>query len=586
MKRTPRSNRFLATLAVGLVIVAAACGGSDSKSDGERDRNISGGVGATQTSHPAPYQVAIYMQSPSLERQKNDGSDMYSFQAPENWGFICSGVVISSEWVVLPNACVNTGGKEWRNDRFHIGVGKVNAWEPLAWDNRSTFIYGISGMVSSGGYANYALLKTDRPFDFDRIPSLRPIELPFGLDAGWPAKGTIGQISGWGYREAQGRVLENLRTAQVEVRNDPGDNTCGSWNDVYTESRLCLGKANLPSGGLACPGDMGGPVVVNVEEKPILAGIISEVDRVGTCDSDGATLALAARPMLQWLAKGGVVDLTATPDDGVVSLTWSAPVGQWWAYPSTGWNPGVVDYEVELSLDGGQTWMGVADDVSTKRELTVVGLENGKEYSFRVAAVTDVLASRADYRWYSPAVTATVGKQEPPADVVDDPWWMPPADVADVLPTIDGQAPMGPNDAVPAPPAVGAPTGSGTTTPAVTAAGGTSAPSMTSAPSVTGAPYVPPTTTVAQSGTPVGVVTTGLTTLSPIQSTSVAKLAKLEVPTGALISISIAKASKKVCVVKGAVVTALKTGKCKVKVTVAGAKGKGTSKSTTLTVGS
>lgn len=576
MNSSRRNNRFFATLAVGLMIVAAACGGSESSSDGERDRNISGGAVADQNAHPAPYQVAIYTMDPSRERQMGDGSDMYDFRQPGNWGFICSGVVISSEWVALPNSCVNIGGKQWRNDRFHIGVGKVNPWAPTEWDNRSTYIYGISGMVSSGGYSNYALLKTDRPFDFDKIPDLRPIELPFGQDATWPAKGTIGQISGWGFRESRGRVLETLRTAQVEVRNEPGVNECGSWNNVYTESRLCLGKANTPTGGLACTGDMGGPVVVNVADKPVLAGIISEVDRVGTCDTDGATLALAARPMLQWLAKGGVTEVNATPDDGTVTLTWSAPVGEWWVYPNEGWNPGVFDYEVELSTDGGKTWIGVADDVSTTRESTIVGLENGKEYSFRVAAVTAVLASRADYRWYSPVVTATVGKQEPPAYIVDDPWWTPPADVADIVPTIEGQAPMGAGDAVPAP-ASNSSTGSASA-PSITAAGATAAPTST------GAPYVPPTT-VAQSGsTAITLASTNLSTLTPVQSTTIAKLAKLEVPSGALVSVSVDKSSKKVCAVKGAVVTALKTGKCKVKVTVAAGKGKSKSKSTTLTV--
>lgn len=579
-----RNNRFLATLAVGLVIVAAACGGGgDSNSDGERDRNISGGVVADQSAHPAPYQVAIYMMDPDREATKYDGSDRYDYQQPGNWVFVCSGVVIGSEWVALPNNCVNTGGKLWRNDRFHIGVGQVGPWAPIAWENRSTYIYGISGMVSSGGYANYALLKTDKPFDFENIPSLRPIDLPFGLDGTWPAKGTIGQISGWGFRESRGRVLETLRTAQVEVLNEPGVNECGSWNDVYTESRLCLGKAKTATGGLACPGDMGGPVVVNVADKPVLAGIISEVDRVGTCDTDGATLALATRPMLQWLAKGGVTDVTATPGDGVVTLTWSAPTGVWFKYPDDGWNPGVFDYQVEISLDGGKNWMGIADDVSTTREVTAIGLENGEEYSFRVAAITQVLANRADYRWYSPVVTATAGKQEPPANIVDDPWWTPPAEVADIVPTIDGQAPMGEADVVP-PPASTPSAGSATTSPAVTAAGGSPVTTAAASPAATGAPYVPPATTSTSAEGVVSAASTNLSTLSPIQSTAVAKIAKLEVPTGAQVSVTIDKSSKKVCTVKGTAVTALKAGKCKVKVTVAGAKGKGKSKTTTLTV--
>ncbi len=63
---------------------------------------------------------------------------------------------------------------------------------------------------------------------------------------------------------------------------------------------------------------------------------------------------------------------------GQVSLTWSAP--------SSDGGSAVTDYVVQWSLDG-RDWTTVNDGSSTSTAVVVTGLESGRRYSFRVAAV-------------------------------------------------------------------------------------------------------------------------------------------------------------------------------------------------------
>ena len=564
MNISRRNNRFFATLAVGLMIVAAACGGSESSSDGERDRNISGGVVAEQSAHPAPYQVGIYRISPeSLPKPWTMWRNY--------WGFVCSGVILNSRWIATTASCVSTYGAPWDNDRFRIGVGQVDPWAPNTYENEPKYMFGIESSISGGTWDNYALLKTDRPIDFAQFDTVRPIDLPFGLDESWPEKGTAGQISGYGFTKTTGRTVVGLRTALVEVLSGLGDTSCGAWDAYVGETRMCLGKANNSRGGLACPYDWGGPVVVNVDNRPVLAGIISEVDRLGNCADGGATLAVRMRSMIGWIAGGNINDFQATPDDGSVTLSWSAPRATWFTYDEDeNWDPGTKDYVVEMSEDGGTSWYTVDDGVNTNTEVTIGGLENGKGYAFRVAALNDITADRADYRHYSPVAKAVIGKQEQSVTVPDLPNFEPDTPPT-AAPTLEGQAPQGAKDIVADPAQPAGPPSTATSTPnASNSSGATSA----------------PTTAVATSGG-AGTVSTAsvaLSTFNPIGASEVAKLAKAAVPTGARVAVTVDKSSKKVCAVKGSTLVALTAGKCKVKVAVATGKGKAKSKSATITV--
>ena len=71
---------------------------------------------------------------------------------------------------------------------------------------------------------------------------------------------------------------------------------------------------------------------------------------------------------------------SATPGDGQVALTWTAPL-------SSGGVP-VDGYQIEVSTDGGSTWtVAIADTGTASTSATVTGLTNGTAYAFRVAAI-------------------------------------------------------------------------------------------------------------------------------------------------------------------------------------------------------
>lgn len=90
-------------------------------------------------------------------------------------------------------------------------------------------------------------------------------------------------------------------------------------------------------------------------------------------------------------------------------------------------------------------------------------------------------------------------------------------------------------------------------------------------------------------GSPAGSV--GLSTLdtnlkiaSVVSKKSIAVMAKMSVPSGASITLKIAKSSSKVCKMLGSFVRGMKTGNCRVTVTVRPKKGKSVSRTVTLTV--
>ena len=542
---TIRRNRFVAIVSAGLLVLAAACGGSESSDDAERDRNISGGAAASQAAHPAPYQVAIFTSDPGM------------WYSTGKWGFVCSGVVVNAWWVATTAGCVSTQGAPWRDDRFKVGVGFVDPWKPTDWENRDKHMYDVVGSITSGSSTNMALIKLNRPIDFAGISTVRPIDLPFGFDANWPTKGEKGQISGFGFAAGNGARLQNLRTALVEVSNDLTDTMCGDWTNFESGPRLCLSKDSTGGdrAGLACTGDMGGPLVVNVEAKPVLAGIISEVNMLGDCATNGTTLALRAREFARWMASGTISDFAAQPDDGSVTLTWGAPRAVWFAYDASGeWDPGVTDYVIEMSEDGGKTWQTIADGESTATETTIGGLTNGSKYSFRVAALNEVVALTANHRMFTPAIEATIGRVEKPATAPNDGWMWWPEDVP--VPALEGQPPVAAAEVAP--------------TPAVAEAAA--------------APAGAPATTAPANTVAVAPAATVLSTFSPIEATTVASIAKLQVPSGARVSVTVDKSSKKVCAVKGGTLTASSTGKCKVKVAVSTGKGKPKSKTTTISI--
>lgn len=423
-----RNNRILALLIGGLLLATAACGGSESANDAERDRNIAGGPSSTLPISVAPYQAIVYRMNDDLSIAY---SPQTSWQDPRYWVSPCSAVIVNSWWVATEFRCTDTAGAPWRDDRFHIGVGKANVGEPVTMANIGKYVYGVSGSVSAGFGRNFILLRLDREIDFE--PGVvEAIDMPFDLEASWPEKGTMATISGYGYSNGSKTMGGGvLKSADVEVLTNRDDNECGKWTNYWGSDRLCLGRAKGANGGLACPLDSGGPVVATVGDRKVLAGIIAEVSTGDDCATNGASLALPVRAMVRWMSGGQIDNLTATPSNGAVTLSWEEPYAVSFIEPrESNWNPGIFDYEIQISDDDGETWRTIVDGVGTKTSYKVTNLENDESYSFRIAAINEVTAPRADFRYYSQVVTATVGEQ-PPVPAQPDPWTYPDTPYSD-----------------------------------------------------------------------------------------------------------------------------------------------------------
>lgn len=99
----------------------------------------------------------------------------------------------------------------------------------------------------------------------------------------------------------------------------------------------------------------------------------------------GRALALAL-PLLSvgWVSTASAAtpdaptDLAATPGNGSVDLTWTAPFD--------GGSP-ITDYVIEYKLSSDFVWLNFADGTSIATSVTVTGLNNGSSYDFRVSAV-------------------------------------------------------------------------------------------------------------------------------------------------------------------------------------------------------
>ena len=109
--------------------------------------------------------------------------------------------------------------------------------------------------------------------------------------------------------------------------------------------------------------------------------------------------AVTLPPLVTSEAPGAPPGLIATPGDGQVTLSWTAPA-------STG-GADITRYEYEQ--DGSGTWTSTG---ATATSHAVTGLTNGQAYTFRVRAVNSVGPGEASA--VSPSVTPTSSPVEPP----------------------------------------------------------------------------------------------------------------------------------------------------------------------------
>ena len=125
---------------------------------------------------------------------------------------------------------------------------------------------------------------------------------------------------------------------------------------------------------------------------------VTATDPGGLSGSGSIEVTFAAKAAIpEVVVPGAVTNLTATPGDGQVMLSWTAPAD----------GGAVVSYE--YSMNAGVSWTDIADSTAATTSYTVMGLTNGQTYSFIVRADNTAGPGGA-----SNEISATP-KQAPPA---------------------------------------------------------------------------------------------------------------------------------------------------------------------------
>ena len=187
--------------------------------------------------------------------------------------YMCGGTIISENWILTAAHCVlDDDGNVINVNNMEIKVGATNPYRILQGKE-----YAIKNVIVHKNYNindieyDIAVLELYNSIDFENA---EPIELISEEEArdGATAPGVLATVSGWGLT----RVIPDkdyattLQAAELPIVSN--ETAATVWGSI--DSSILM--AGYRFGGKdACSGDSGGPLTVDVDGEPKLAGIVS-----------------------------------------------------------------------------------------------------------------------------------------------------------------------------------------------------------------------------------------------------------------------------------------------------------------------
>lgn len=150
----------------------------------------------------------------------------------------------------------------------------------------------------------------------------------------------------------------------------------------------------------------------------------SHVFRVAALNAVGAGGFVTAAAVVPCKVPGAPTQIAATPGNGSVTLTWTAP--------SSNGGSQITDYLVQWSANGGNAWTTVSRPPAVGTNVTMSGLSNGTGYLFRVAGINSagIGAASTATSAVTPLASPCLAPTAKPGDGAISLSWDPPSGVA------------------------------------------------------------------------------------------------------------------------------------------------------------